>query len=211
MSGDLNFTSQDLLAYEGGYRKLVGRNLSLDLAGFYDIYSHLVTEELGAANLSYKPNIHIVTPVMAGNKMAGNSHGLEFTASWKALQRWKITGSYSWLDMHLHLLPGSTDTTSVADEAESPQHQAQIHSFLDLPRKFELDTALYFRGSLPSWDIPPYTRLDIRAGWRWAEHAEVSLVGQNLLSGKQLEAIAKSELPATSIHRSIFGRVTWRF
>jgi iron complex outermembrane receptor protein len=209
--GNPGLTSQALLAYEGGYRKLVGKRLSLDLVGFYDVYSHLLTAELGAPSIVYTPEFYIVEPFVPGNKMAGASHGLELSASWKVLERWKLTGSYSWLDMQLHVLPGSTDIGSVSEDGESPRHQFQIHSFLDLPHRFELDTALYFSSSLPTWHIAPYTRLDIRAGWRWNEHFEFSLVGQNLSSGQHLEAIAESELPATSIPRSIFGRITWRF
>jgi iron complex outermembrane receptor protein len=210
-SGNPALTSQDLLAYEGGYRKLVGKSLLLDLVGFYDVYSHLETAELGVPSVVYTPELYIVEPYVAGNKMAGTSHGLELSASWKVLERWKLTGSYSWLDMQLHLLPGSTDNTSLAYAGESPRHQFQIHSFLDLPHKLELDTSLYFTSSLPTWNIAPYTRLDIRAGWRWNEHFEFSLVGQNLSSRKHLEAMAESELPPTSIPRSFFGRITWRF
>ena len=210
-SGNPNFTSQDLLAYEAGYRTVVRPNLSLDLDGFYNIYHHLVTGEGGVPYVSNDPSFHIVAPFVAGNEMRGDTYGLELSASWKPADRWKLTGSYSLLDMHLHLLPGSTDVLSLAFQGESPQHQFQIHSFLDLPRGFELDGSVYFSSALPAWKISPYTRCDIRAGWRVGEHSEFSLVGQDLLANRHLEAISESELPATPIQRSVFGQILWRF
>lgn len=210
-TGNPDFTSQSQLAYEAGYRTALGHNLSLDLAGFFNIYDHLVSGEAGAPSLSFYPDFHIVQPFVAGNMMRGETHGLELSATWKPIERWKIAGSYSWLDMRLQLLPGSTDTTSVEFEHESPQHQFQLHSYLDLPHRFELDAALYFTSSLPAWNISPYARLDIRAGRRIGEHVEISVAGQNLLSSSHLEAISESELPATFIHRSVDARIVWRF
>jgi iron complex outermembrane receptor protein len=205
------FGSQDLLAYEAGYRTTLRPSLSLDFVGFYNVYNHLLTEEAGTPYLSTSPELSIVIPYQVGNMMKGHTYGAELSTTWKATERWKLTGSYSWLKMQMQLLSGSTDTYSINSADRSPQHQLQFHSYLDLPHRFELDGALYFTSALPGWNVTPYTRCDIRAGWRWEDHTDFSLVGQNLLSGRHLEALSDGELPATSIHRSVYGRIEWRF
>jgi len=209
--GNPAFTSQSLLAYEAGYRNAIQQNLSVDLAVFYNNYRHLSAVEAGVPYLGDGPAPYLVVPFVPGNRMRGASYGLELSANWKPVDRWKVTGSYSRLDMHLHLLPGSNAFTSADDQKQSPRHQMQIHSYLDLPHRFELDAACYFSSARPTWNISPHARADIRLGRRFGEHAEISVVGQNLLAYKQLESIAESELPPTSIRRSFFGQMLWRF
>src|ERR1700681_2250715 len=82
--GSRQFKSEDLLAYEAGYRVQVTSNFSTDIAVFYNHYTHLRTAEPGAPFLEVNPTpLHIVAPFFAGNKMSGGTYGTELFADWR--------------------------------------------------------------------------------------------------------------------------------
>src|SRR5438874_1148306 len=79
--GSHQFNSEDLLAYELGYRVQATKNLSLDIATFYNNYSNLRTAEPGGIYpepLGSPAPTDIVIPFFAGNKMSGGTYGVEF-------------------------------------------------------------------------------------------------------------------------------------
>src|SRR5260370_24951819 len=70
--GSHQFNSEDLLAYELGYRVQATKNLSLDISTFYNNYSNLRTAEPGAPFVEGSPApTDIVIPFVAQNKMSG--------------------------------------------------------------------------------------------------------------------------------------------
>src|SRR5258708_14770463 len=101
--GSRQFTSEDLLAYEFGYRMQATTNLSFDLATFYNSYSNLRTAEPGTPFVVGSPApTDIVVPFVPGNKMSGGTSGLELFSHWKVVPKWRLAGSYSYLPMDIH-------------------------------------------------------------------------------------------------------------
>ena len=84
----------------------------------------------------------------------------------------------------------SVDRTSHGIERQSPRHQYQLRSNLDISRKLQFDAAAYYTGALPNPQAPAYTRLDARLGYRPRDNFEVSLSGQNLQGGRHAEFIS---------------------
>ena len=63
--GDRNFESEDLLAYETGYRVNLGRAVSFDMAAFYNSYADLPSAEPAASTLDLETGpVHLVAPLM---------------------------------------------------------------------------------------------------------------------------------------------------
>jgi iron complex outermembrane receptor protein len=195
---------------EAGYRAQLTKTLSTDFAAFYDHYSDLQTQEPGAPLVSTTPVPHTVLPLYYANRMRGNGYGGELLLRWKATDRWKLEGSYSNLRQVFHLNPGSQDTTSVIKAGDTPRHQFQVHSQINLPKRYELDASVYRVGSLVDQSIPAYTRLDARLGWRGRESLDFDLVGQNLLTPRHLEFLRNTGLVPSFVPRQIFVRLTWR-
>src|SRR5260370_42194072 len=84
--GSHQFNSEDLLAYEFGYRMQATSNLSLDIATFYNRYSNLRSAEPGTPFPEGGPvPTDIVVPFVAANKMSGGTYGLELFADWKVI------------------------------------------------------------------------------------------------------------------------------
>jgi iron complex outermembrane receptor protein len=210
--GSSQFHSETLVAYEAGYRLEAGRRLSFDAAAFYNSYHRLRTTEPETPFLEADPVPHLVTPFVFANKFYGHSYGSELSGTWSILDRWRLTGSYSWLQLNLHADPSSFDKTPRADAGPSPQHQFQVRSYLNLPHHLEFDNSLYYVGQLQGLPLPAYARLDSRLGWRFGESAEISLVGQNLLGPHHLEfPLQVNQAVPTQPARSVFARIVWHF
>src|SRR5467141_61057 len=211
--GSHQFNSEDLLAYELGYRVQATKNLSLDIATFYNKYSNLRTAEPGAPFLEGSPApTDVVIPFVAGNKMSGGTYGVELFADWKVVPKWRLVGSYSYLQMDIHKNADSQDPTPDNPNGSSPRHQWYLRSSIDLPKHFEQDTTLRFVDHLPSLNVPNYYSLDAHLGWRPVTSLELSIGGQNLLDNQHLEFIPDFiNTSPTVVKRSIFGSITLKF
>ncbi len=181
--GNPDFRSEQLRDYEIGYRTILSNKVSLDLDSFYSFYHDLRTTEPQAPFFEFSPPPpHLTLPLMWGNGMHGQDYGAEFSANWQVIPRWKLSGGYSFLKMNLHLNPTSQDTSSVAEEGQSPEHEFNIRSYLNLTRNWFFDNSLYYVSRLPAYQVPSYFRLDSRLAWRATKSLELSVSGQNLLS-----------------------------
>src|SRR5258707_139717 len=211
--GSHQFNSEDLLAYELGYRVQAGKNLSLDISTFYNNYSNLRTAEPGAPFVEGSPApTDIVIPFVAGNKMSGGTYGVELFADWKVIPKWRLVGSYSYLQMDIHKNANSQDPTPDIPNGSSPRHQWYLRSSIDLPKHFEQDTTLRFVDQLPSLNVPSYYSLDAHLGWRPVTKLEFSIGGQNLLDNQHLEFIPDFiNTSPTEVKRSIYGSITLKF
>ena len=211
--GSRQFQSEDLVAYELGYRVQATNSFSADIAAFYNNYSNLRTAEPGAPFLEGSPApTDVVIPFVAANKMSGGTYGVELVADWKVVPKWRLVGSYSYLQMDIGKNSDSLDPTPDLPNGSSPRHQWYVRSAIDLPKHFEDDTTLRFVDHLPSLNIPSYYSLDAHLGWRPTSQVELSIGGQNLLDNKHLEFIPDFINTApTVVKRTIYGSLTFRF
>jgi iron complex outermembrane recepter protein len=211
--GSRQFQSEDLLAYELGYRVQATNSFSADIATFYNTYSNLRTAEPGAPFLEGSPApTDVVIPFVAANKMSGATYGVELFADWRVVPKWRLVGSYSYLQMDISKNANSLDPTPDLPNGSSPRHQWYVRSSIDLPKHFDDDTTLRFVDHLPSLNIPSYYSLDAHLGWRPVPTVEFSIAGQNLLNNQHLEFIPDFiNTSPTEVKRSIFGSITFKF
>jgi iron complex outermembrane recepter protein len=212
--GGPNTVSENLDAFEAGYRAQLRTNISLDLSTFYNRYGDLQTLEPGAPFLEFNPPPpHLNVPLIFANEMHGESHGIEMAVNWKVTGRWTVSPGYAFEGIHLHTNPASHDTTSVAaGQDNTPDHQVQLRSNLALSRSLEWNTSAYFVGRLSAEQVPSYTRLDMGITWRAWERLTFSLVGQNLLKDHHLEAHSSDQGEISGlIKRSVYAKFTWQF
>jgi iron complex outermembrane recepter protein len=211
--GSPQFKSEHLLAYEAGYRVQATKSLSLDIAAFYNFYTHLRSAEPGQAFVEGSPApTDIVQPFVASNKMGGGTYGIEPFVEWKVLPKWKLLGSYSYLQMNIRKNIDSQDPTADNPDGQSPKHQFFVQSSIDLPKHFEQDLSLRYVDKLPSLNIPSYYSLDFHLGWRPGTHLELSLVGHDLLNSRHLEFIPEFiNTTPTEVQRTVSGRIAWKF
>jgi iron complex outermembrane receptor protein len=206
--GNPEFESENLTAYEAGWRMRPSEALFVDLALFYNDYDDLRSTERGAV----VPGNPAILPVTYMNLLEGKTYGAELAPMWQVTENWRLSAGYSWLQTELHRKPGSTDATAEGAEGDSPENQFHLRSFLDLPHNLELDAALYYVDSLFNQQAPSHTRLDVRFGWRPTDQVELSLAFQNVLDPRHAEFGSTTPLVTpTEVQRSVHGRMTWRF
>lgn len=203
--GNTEMKSENLLAYELGYRVKATENFFLDLTTFYNFYDDLQTNE------PVPPSGGFV-PFKAQNLMKGESWGIEVASTWDVFDFWRVKAAFTWFELDLFLDPASQDPNATLLNGASPQFQFNFRSYLDLPGGWELDTALNYVDELPDLGIEDYVRLDLRLGWHASEKLELSVTGQNLLepNHQEFRALAGGINPAL-VPRSVYGKVTLRF
>jgi iron complex outermembrane receptor protein len=211
--GSNQFQSEDLLAYEVGYRIQVASTFSADIATFYNNYTNLRSAEPGTSFPEGSPvPTDVVVPFIASNKMGGGTYGAELFADWRVFPKWRLQGSYSYLQMDIKKNQDSLDPTPDNPDGQSPRHQWYVRSSLDLPKHIEQDVTLRYVSSLPSLEIPSYYSLDANISWRPIALLEFSIGGQNLLNDQHIEFVPEfiNTIP-TVVSRSVRGSITWRF
>jgi iron complex outermembrane receptor protein len=120
---------------------------------------------------------------------------------------WRLFAGGVYLRQRLHLRADSTDPTGTAAAGDDPPAQWQVRSSFDLPRNVELDFSVRHVGALPSPEVPAYTAVDARIGWRVQPGLELSVVGENLFDPAHVEfgSIANG----SAIPRTVFFKVVW--
>jgi iron complex outermembrane receptor protein len=165
--GNPAFKPESLLAYELGYRLQAARRFSVDIATYYNSYHHLLTLEPGDPFFAADPQpAHLVIPLTFGNQQHDTALGGEISSNLNLTAHWRLIPSYSFLNLDLVNDPTSHDTTGLTAQTQSPRHQYQILSNLDLSRRFQFDAAAYYAAAKPALSIAAYTRLDARLGYR---------------------------------------------
>jgi len=208
LEGNRHFDSETLDAYELGYRVQPVRHLSFDLAGFYNVYDHLRSGESGQPTVVVGPPSRIEVPIRLENRGSAETYGVELASNWRVTESWRLTASYTWLNMNVDF-HNSSDPT--APEGESPRHQAQLRSSLDLPGHVQFDTAAYYVDSLSSYGLGSYVRLDLRLSWQPVANLDLSVGVQNLLDNQHPEFGRTIGVGTSEVPRTFYGKFTWRF
>ncbi len=211
--GSPQFKSEDLLAYEVGYRVQATKTFSADIAAFYNKYTNLRTAEPGTPFVEGNPvPVDVVYPFVAENKMSGGTYGIEPFFDWKVFPIWKIYANYSYLEMNIHKNADSLDPTDDLPNGINPKNQSYFQSSLELPWHIEQHLSVRYVDNLPGYNIPSYTSFD--GGFRWSPARGVTFGfdGLNWLNHRHIEFVPDfiNTVP-TVVTRSIFGSVTLDF
>jgi iron complex outermembrane receptor protein len=185
--GRTGFDSEQLWAYEIGYRAQVNKAFTVDATAFYNSYDRLRSGSVGDPSLSTDPFPHLVIPINLHNSINGATYGFELAANWNVTPAWRLAGSYSFLVTELHRGFGVDPTLERLFEGTSPRNQFQIHSYYDVTKNLELNAGLYYVENLRTGDIPSYIRIDAGATWRPTTNVEVTVGVQNLLDPEHPE------------------------
>jgi iron complex outermembrane recepter protein len=198
-----NFESEELLAYEMGYRGQATERLSFSVAAFYHDYNDLRSQEPAVQPSPF--------PAMLANGQAGRSYGVESTARIEVKDWWQVQVGYTELRVDIHPAPGSLDVSLGAAEAADSRHHLSVRSSFDLPGHLELDAGYRYVSRLtnPNLAVPGYSELNLRLAWLPLPKLELSVVGQDLLHDRHVEFGGPSS--RQEIERGVYGKAVWRY
>jgi iron complex outermembrane receptor protein len=209
--GNEDFESENLLAWELGYRRQISPRLALDVAAFLNEYEDLASLELGDPFVDQGSG-RTIFPILNQNLGDGRAAGTELLVSFAPVEGWQLAATYSFIDLEIDSSGQDLNRGEYYDGA-TPRHQFGLRSSFDAGN-LRLDGFLRRVGAIrrepqivDGTGLPGYTELDLRAAWMW-QRLEFALVLRNLLHDDHMEFGAAGQ--RGGIERSIRAQFTWR-
>jgi outer membrane receptor protein involved in Fe transport len=183
--GGADLQSEELIAYEIGYRAQVAERLSVDAAVFYNDYDQVIGAAYGTPfpeRRIFPP--HLVLPVELQNVGSGYNTGFELAADWRPMQDWRLRLAYSYLYSDIENRDG--------EPIYNHGNQNRISLFSSWKLRDDLELDVWWRYvdndfintiSTGRTELDSYSTVDLRLGWRPRKDLELSLVGANLFGG----------------------------
>jgi iron complex outermembrane receptor protein len=205
--GSHNFDSEDLTAYELGYRVEPAKNFSIDTAIFYNTYSSIESLSPGAPIFGSP----IVIPLTFGNQINGETYGAEISPAWQVTDRWRLVGSYSLLEAKFEAENKSVIGVA-AVQGSAPKNQAQVRSYFDVTRNLQFNSGVYYVGRVDAYHLSGYISTDLNLVWRPREAMEVSVGVMNLFDNHHPEfSSSGSEGLPSQTPRTFYAAMSYKF
>jgi len=173
-----NFQSEELTAYEVGYRARPNDRLNFSVSLFHNEYDKLRTVSLQPGGLP---------PLNFTNRGGGSAWGGEAWGSLEVNPRWRLKAGASYLDKDLSSPPPPADITGLVSQGFDPDNQLFLASEAQLTDRVEFDLRLRRQGDLQPAGLDAYTEADARLSYRLRPEVELALVGSNLLNDYHVE------------------------
>jgi iron complex outermembrane receptor protein len=211
--GGSDFLSENVIAYELGYRAQLDKRVSGSLSLFYNQYDDIRSTSLGAPAGPFKLDF----PFVFANNLEAQTGGAELTVDYQVLEGWRMHAGYDLLQENVWVKPGGTDINNALNETADPPNQVFVRSSMDLPGNLEfdpsfrwIDSLVYNNNGTPA-RVPSYAELDVRLGWHPIPILEISVTGQSLLEDQHVEYLVSGANQNEEISRSVYGKAALTF
>jgi iron complex outermembrane receptor protein len=197
VSGGPDFQSENLTAYELGYRVQPTPVSTFSASAFYNVYTDVYSIEQVPGTATYQ--------IM--NNTDGEAWGFELTGAYQLIPQWRLRAGYTYIDKDLRVPEGNAFTPDYL--GNDAKHRFLVHSMVDLPANFQWDLVARYTDQLDSTiattiDVPSYFTFDTRLAWQYRK-MELSVTGQNLAQKRHME-FGQLRIP-----RSIYVKIAARF
>jgi iron complex outermembrane recepter protein len=201
LSGGSTFRSEQLTAYEVGYRAQPLQQATLSVSFFDNVYDSLRSVEVNPTSG--------FLPLQWGNEMDGSVYGVEAWASYGVTDWWRLAAGANLQHEKLRFKAGSSQLGGTQQSGDDPNHQLSLRSSMNLPHDLALDLMLREVGKLHNPEVSSYVELNARIGWAVSPRLDLSLSGSNLLHSRHVEFVASPV--ATYVGRSFVASAQVRF
>ena len=197
LSGNRDFRTEKLTAFEVGLRAQPMSEVSFSITGFFHRYDDLRTVELAA-----DPSL---LSLYWGNGLKGNSYGVEAWASASPLPWWTLSAGATLLRQDFEFKEGASAILPRWQNGVDPGHTFNLRSSMDLGASVTLDLDLRSVGKLRNGGVPAYTELGGRLAWNVSDRFALTLSGANLLHDDHVEYPG-----GDAISRKVLLGLEWR-
>lgn len=192
--GGADFDSEVAKVYELGYRAQPHASLSWSITAFHHDFERLRSVDVRPGGLAF------------GNSHRGHLDGVEAWGSWRFADPWRLQAGYAHQRLRLGAVPGSTVLPASANQlGNDPRNRARLSLGWEPAPQMELDLSVRYVGALPAPQLPAYTAVDLRWGWRLRRDLELSVTVRSLNDPRHPEWANRVEIP-----RSILAKAIWR-
>ncbi|MFQ5982200.1 MAG: TonB-dependent receptor plug domain-containing protein, partial [Woeseiaceae bacterium] len=220
--GNPDLLSEELIAYEVGYRIQPTDDLALDVALF--LHDHDKERSLGQGIPVCVPSgvpiyvdplcvlaaQYIDSPFPLDNRGTNESYGIEAFADWTPTSWWRLQTAYSSLRFRDRAAPATP--TSDALTQDSPEHQLSIRSLMNFGSNTEFDLWLRFTDELENIGVDSYLTLDARLAWSPTPRLRLSVVGRNLFDDAHQEFVSEiRDVVPVQLERRAYLEASWNF
>lgn len=220
INGNPTLHSEEVIAYEIGYRAQPTRSMTLDVAFFYNDYKDvrtLVSQgvlcqpaglPISDPACFFGPFDYSEMPLLMMNQLDQDTKGMEIGMSFGIRDWWRIHGAYSYLK-----IDGSDpNTLSVNAGEDSPEHQLSVRSSMNFTSSTEFDFWMRYVDDLQIQNVDSYVTLDARVNWAISDAWQVSFAGRNLLDSSHLEFREEfGQNQTVEIPREFIAELRWQF
>jgi len=196
--GNTDTDSEELLAWEMGMRQdYLDKRLTLDLAVFFNDYSHLG----GFNNVDSNP-----LTLESTDDDHGESYGVEASIKYKATDKLDIMFNYTWFKLLLH---------GVDEGAENGSASSIIYTALNykIAKNLSWYTTIFYSDNRKNNNVHEYVTLDTGLSWQVNEKLKLSAWGKNLTDPHQVQSGGDGVFQnnAAGIPRSFFVEMSYKF
>jgi iron complex outermembrane receptor protein len=179
--GDHNFQSEDVIGYEIGYRRLLGKKVYASAASFWNQYSRL--QSFSAPMVSVSGGLVYIT-IQYQNQISGSASGGELGLESQITPWWRLNTNYSYVNSDFTSNGPTSSISSTGTpqtyNGSSPRHMVTAESMLDLPGRIQFDQMYRYVSALPAQKVKAYQTMDLHLQKSLGRDFALELVGQNL-------------------------------
>ncbi|MDD2759323.1 MAG: TonB-dependent receptor, partial [Methylomonas sp.] len=207
--------TENLVAYELGWRWQMTDHLDIDTALFYNIYDRMQGTKFSGTVTGTDHAIPGTLEATVGNYRQAKSYGLETSVNYRVNHDWRLQASYTANRFEINYdqsEPWFRDP--LTEQHFNPQHTLSLRSLFNVTNEIEIDAWARYVDKLyiDQRTIPDYFTLDLRLGWHPDKDIELSISGQNLLDNQHPEFSDILYIPvASQIQRGYLAQISWRF
>ena len=220
INGNPLLDSEEVIAYELGYRAQPSKSMTVDIAFFFNDYKDIRTLvsqgvfcqpaglPISDPACFFGPIDYAEMPLLMMNQIDQDTKGMEISMTYGINDWWRIHGAYSYLK-----IDGSDQSNLAVNAGEdSPEHQLSVRSSMNINRATDFDLWMRYVDELKIQNVDSYVTLDARLNWSISDAWQVSFAGRNLLESSHLEFREEFGLnQVVEIEREFIAELRWQF
>jgi iron complex outermembrane receptor protein len=197
LSGNSSFKSETVNVYEIGYRAQPSPTFSYSINAFHHDFDRLRTTDLRGVTTVFE------------NYLNSRLDGISGWGSWRVMPAWRLTAGAVKMRQRFTLDPGNASIGGVNTASPNdPSYWWHFSSSFNITPRHEFDIRVRHVGESQGGNIPDYTAVDARLGWKASRNVELSITAQNLFDPGHQEWGTSGVLP--EVRRAWFAKLLWR-
>jgi iron complex outermembrane receptor protein len=224
IEGGPNFKPETVLAYEAGYRRRLARQVTLDVATFFNSSRKILSQNVEGVDFVPVPSPHLFATILFQNGFKAKSGGVEATATWNPWSALALRGNYAWMEVQtIQVDPG---IVALVNGWNAPRNAFTGLATWQMGRGWTADGLVSRIGNVPTAPIPSfdpstpqaaavtaaYTRVDANLTRKLGRAFAWSAGGTNLLSPRHVEfGTVLGYVTPAYVPRSLFVKGTLTF